>query len=207
MRSPRSGRTTVVAMLGPASGRHLHALAHNRDPRPGAARAPATLDGCAARARAEADAPRRRSRRCSTSCSTAWPGGCVPRAGRRAHRRAPAPLRRLHQGHALVDAARSPPPTPSRCGARCATCSPTPARRSTRAGSPWSVSRSPTSPTPTPCSSGCPFDGGAGLAIDHTLDAVRDRFGGASIGRAALLGRARGWSMPVLPHDEPLSGP
>ncbi|HLF41994.1 MAG TPA: DNA polymerase IV [Acidimicrobiia bacterium] len=26
--------TSLVAMLGPASGRHLHALAHNRDPRP-----------------------------------------------------------------------------------------------------------------------------------------------------------------------------
>ena len=52
-----------------------------------------------------------------------------------------------------------------------------------------------------------PFDGGAGVAIDHALDAVRDRFGGESIGRAALLGRARGWSMPVLPDEEPVSGP
>ena len=31
--------STLVAMLGPASGRHLHALAHNRDPRPRADRA------------------------------------------------------------------------------------------------------------------------------------------------------------------------
>jgi DNA polymerase-4 len=51
-----------------------------------------------------------------------------------------------------------------------------------------------------------PFDGGAGIAIDHALDVVRDRFGGASIGRAALLGRARGWTMPVLPYGEPGSG-
>ena len=33
-RSPSSPRPALVAMLGPASGRHLHALAHNRDPRP-----------------------------------------------------------------------------------------------------------------------------------------------------------------------------
>src|SRR6266536_185662 len=30
----RLAEDTLVAMLGPASGRHLHALAHNRDPRP-----------------------------------------------------------------------------------------------------------------------------------------------------------------------------
>ena len=30
---PRSPRTALVSMLGRASGRHLHALAHNRDPR------------------------------------------------------------------------------------------------------------------------------------------------------------------------------
>ena len=44
-----------------------------------------------------------------------------------------------------------------------------------------------------------PFDGGAGVALDHALDAVRDRFGGASVSRAALLGNDRGWSMPLLP--------
>src|SRR3989440_600101 len=30
----RLAQPTLVSMLGPASGRHLHALAHNRDPRP-----------------------------------------------------------------------------------------------------------------------------------------------------------------------------
>jgi DNA polymerase IV len=44
-----------------------------------------------------------------------------------------------------------------------------------------------------------PFDGGHGPALDHALDAVRDRFGSAAVGRAALLGRDRGWSMPLLP--------
>ena len=44
-----------------------------------------------------------------------------------------------------------------------------------------------------------PFYGGQGLALDVALDAVRDRFGGASVGRAALLGKDRGWTMPMLP--------
>jgi len=46
-----------------------------------------------------------------------------------------------------------------------------------------------------------PFDGGHGAALDHALDAVRDRYGGRAVGRAALLGRDRGWSMPLLPDD------
>jgi DNA polymerase-4 len=44
-----------------------------------------------------------------------------------------------------------------------------------------------------------PFDGGHGPALDHALDEVRDRFGGSAVGRAALLGKDRGWSMPLLP--------
>jgi DNA polymerase-4 len=45
-----------------------------------------------------------------------------------------------------------------------------------------------------------PFDGDRGPALDHALDAVRERFGGSAVGRAALLGKDRGWSMPVLPE-------
>jgi DNA polymerase-4 len=44
-----------------------------------------------------------------------------------------------------------------------------------------------------------PFDGGHGPALDLALDAVRERFGGSAVGRAALLGKDRGWSMPLLP--------
>ncbi len=44
-----------------------------------------------------------------------------------------------------------------------------------------------------------PLDSGHGAALDLALDAVRDRFGSASVGRAALLGKDRGWSMPLLP--------
>jgi DNA polymerase-4 len=44
-----------------------------------------------------------------------------------------------------------------------------------------------------------PFDGGHGAALDLALDAVRERFGSSAVGRAALLGKDRGWSMPLLP--------
>jgi DNA polymerase-4 len=46
-----------------------------------------------------------------------------------------------------------------------------------------------------------PFDGGHGPALDHALDAVRERFGGSAVGRVALLGKDRGWSMPLLPDE------
>jgi DNA polymerase-4 len=36
-------------------------------------------------------------------------------------------------------------------------------------------------------------------ALDAAVDAVRDRFGSTAITRAVLLGRDRGWSMPMLP--------
>lgn len=45
-----------------------------------------------------------------------------------------------------------------------------------------------------------PLDGDAGMGLDAVLDAVRDRFGRASVGRAAQLGRDPGWSAPILPE-------
>jgi DNA polymerase-4 len=36
-------------------------------------------------------------------------------------------------------------------------------------------------------------------ALDDALDGVRDRFGGASITRAVLLGHDPGLSVPLLP--------
>ncbi len=39
-----------------------------------------------------------------------------------------------------------------------------------------------------------------GARLDTVLDAVRDRFGSASVARAAQLGRDPGWSTPLLPE-------
>jgi DNA polymerase-4 len=44
-----------------------------------------------------------------------------------------------------------------------------------------------------------PFHGNEGDALDSTLDTVRDRFGGTAITRAALLGHRPGQSVPLLP--------
>jgi DNA polymerase-4 len=45
-----------------------------------------------------------------------------------------------------------------------------------------------------------PIDWGEGARLDTVLDAVRDRFGSASVARAAQLGRDEGWSAPILPE-------
>ena len=47
-----------------------------------------------------------------------------------------------------------------------------------------------------------PLDFDDGERLDTVLDAVRDRFGAASVSRAAQLGRDPGWSTPVLPEHE-----
>ncbi|MCS5735433.1 DNA polymerase IV [Herbiconiux daphne] len=47
-----------------------------------------------------------------------------------------------------------------------------------------------------------PIDWNEGARLDTVLDAVRDRFGAASVGRAAQLGRDAGVSTPLLPEHE-----
>ncbi|MBW9121803.1 DNA polymerase IV [Microbacterium trichothecenolyticum] len=47
-----------------------------------------------------------------------------------------------------------------------------------------------------------PIDWDDGVRLDTVLDAVRDRFGAASVSRAAQLGRDPGWSTPLLPEHE-----
>ena len=47
-----------------------------------------------------------------------------------------------------------------------------------------------------------PIDWEDGVRLDTVLDAVRDRFGAASVARAAHLGRDPGWSPPQLPEHE-----
>ncbi|MEJ3405614.1 DNA polymerase IV [Rathayibacter sp. YIM 133350] len=47
-----------------------------------------------------------------------------------------------------------------------------------------------------------PIDWSEGARLDTVLDAVRDRFGAASVARAVHLGHDPGWSTPVLPEQE-----
>ena len=74
-RWPRSARPRWCRMLGAGAGRHLHALAHNRDPRPVQVGPAARFDRLAARA-----GPQRRTpRRSSTPSWSAWSTGSAGR--------------------------------------------------------------------------------------------------------------------------------
>jgi DNA polymerase-4 len=44
-----------------------------------------------------------------------------------------------------------------------------------------------------------PFNGRSQVALDLTVDAVCDRYGSGSIGRATMLGRSSGLEAPILP--------
>jgi DNA polymerase IV len=44
-----------------------------------------------------------------------------------------------------------------------------------------------------------PFDEGCGFALDAALDSVHTKFGSAAVTRAVLLGRDQGFSVPLLP--------
>ncbi len=44
-----------------------------------------------------------------------------------------------------------------------------------------------------------PFGRHDDAALDAVLDEVRDRFGSTAVTRAVLVGRDRGWAMPLLP--------
>ena len=193
----RLGVATLESMLGQATGRHLHALAHHHDPRPvqvGRRRrsmgAQCAL-GRSARSWADVDATLvalvdRVTRRMRTA----------GRAGRtvmlrmrlddytRATRSHTLPRATADTG-AILAAARgllvAARPLINRCGL-------------TLIGVAISnfddggVVQLP-----------LPFDRQRGAALDAALDEVRDRFGSAAVTRAVVLGRDPGLSVPLLP--------
>lgn len=189
--------STLTAMLGKASGRHLHALAHNQDPRPvrvgqrrrsiGAQRAigwsthtPDELDAVLAQL---IDRTARRLRRAKRSCRTV------------VLRLRFADFARATRSHTLV-----------RATADTELLLVT-ARGLLRAVLPMLLDR------------GCtlvgvslanlddeeamqlmlPFDEVEAGALDAAVDQVRDRYGALSLTRAVLLGRDPGLSVPLLP--------
>jgi DNA polymerase-4 len=187
----------LVAMLGPAAGHHLHALARNVDPRSvrpgrrrrsmGAQRAlgrgphraddlaavlDGLLDGVARRLRSARVVGRTVGLRIRFDDFSRATRACtlpVPTADTHPLRRAARRL--LSEARPLIDE-----------------------RGLTLVGvTVAQLSDADAAQLPLP------FDGGAGTALDRALDAVRDRFGSGAVGRAASTGRERGWSMPTLP--------
>jgi DNA polymerase-4 len=191
------GETILVQMLGRASGRHIHALAHNRDPRPvqvgrrrrsmGSQRAlgrrPKSAGSVDAVLVAIVDRLTRRLRAARRVCRTV------------VLRLRFDDLQRATRSHTLPQAT-----------ARTETILIT-ARTLVTEATPMIASRGITliGLSLTNLDDDCaiqlalPFDRRWDASLDAALDDLRDRFGSSVITRAVLLGRDQGLSVPLLP--------
>jgi DNA polymerase-4 len=193
----RLSEAVLVAMLGRAQGRHLHALAHNRDPRPvhprrrrrsigsqrALGRSPSSPDAIDAVAIGLVERATRRMR-------------AAGRVGRtvvlrlrfddfsRATRSHTLPRATAHTGTILETTRRllaESMPTIERDGLTLVGIS---VANLDDDGAVQLV---------------LPLDGHDGVALDAALDEIRERFGPNAVIRAVLLGRDQGLSMPLLP--------
>ncbi|MEV1158417.1 DNA polymerase IV [Micromonospora chokoriensis] len=192
----RLGEAALVSLLGSGAGRHLHALAHNRDPR-------AVQVG---RRRGSMGAQHALSRTPHAPAELdAILAGLVDRVTRRmraAGRSGRTVVLRLRFG----DYSRA---TRSHTIGK-ATADTTPllaaARALLRAAQPEIDSRGVTligvsvgNLDDSPVQPELPFHSDPGAELDAAVDAVRDRFGSTALTRAVLLGREPGVEMPLLP--------
>jgi DNA polymerase IV len=188
---------TLVSMLGRASGRHLHSLAHNRDPRPVQARRRRRSMGAQ-----HAFGRRRKPIEALDAILVALVDRLTGRlrAARRAGRTITLRLRfydfsRATRSYTLSEATNQ-----------------TPTILATARGLLWAA-------TPMIEEQGCtmvgvaianlsddraiqlalPFERQRASALDAALDTVRDRFGSGAITRAVLLGRDLRPMAPLLP--------
>jgi DNA polymerase IV len=193
----RLPEAALVSMLGQASGRHLHALAHNRDSRPvrvGRRR------GSIGSQRALGRSPR------SLEAVDAVLLGLVDRVTRRmraAHRVGRTVVLRLRFGDfSRATRSHTLPFATAETGAVLAT-----ARGLLATAVPMIERRGLTLvgvavanlEDDRAVQLALPFDRRDAAALDAALDEVRDRFGSNAVTRAALLGRDQGLTMPMLP--------
>lgn len=195
------GETALVAMLGTGSGRHVYALAHNRDPRPVQP----------ARRRRSIGAQRALGRRLRPLGEVeADLVALVDRVARRlrdGHRLArTVTLRFRFDDHSRATRSH----TLDRPTDHTATLV-TAARAVLHDAAGLIRERGLTligvtlanlagdRDGPGPVQLTLPFDRAAGGAVDRVLDQVRDKFGSSAVTRAVLLGRDPGWSAPLLP--------
>jgi DNA polymerase-4 len=193
----RLPEVALVSMLGLGQGRHLHALAHNRDPRPvhvgrrrgsigsqrALGRSPKTPEALDAAAAQLVDRVTRRMRAAS-------------RAGRTvALRLRFDDFSRVTRSHTLPHTTSHTPTILATVRALLSAAMPLIERRGvTLIG--VSVGNLDNGDV---IQLALPFDRSSGSSLDAALDGVRDRFGSASVTRAASLGRDPGWSIPMLP--------
>lgn len=187
----------LVAMLGVASGRHLHALAHNRDPR-------LVQTGRRRRSmgsqRAIGRGPHTAAQLDATLVQLVDRVSRRMRAAGRAGRTVVVRLRfedfsRVSRSHTLPRATHH-------------TATILAAARGLLAGAQPLVERLGVTLVGLALTNidsrgavqlTLPFDRAAGGSLDAALDGVRERFGSAAVTRAVLLGRSEGLSVPLLP--------
>ena len=189
--------SVLMSMLGQASGRHLHALAHNLDPRPVRAR---RRRGSIGSQRARGRAPWSPA---SVDADLVTLVDRVTRRMRTAGRTGRTVVLRLRfddysratRSHTLPYATASTERVLETARALLAAALPTLEQRGlTLVG--IAVANLDDAMT---MQLALPFDPRENEALDAVLDLVRDRFGTAAITRAVLLGRSPGLTMPLLP--------
>jgi DNA polymerase-4 len=191
------GEAALVSILGRATGRHLHALAHNRDPR--------RVDtGRRRRSIGTQRALGRRPR--SPEALDADLIALVDRLARRlraAHRVGRTVVLRLRfddfaratRSHTLPEATADTEAMLAAARALLASALPTIRERGiTLIGLSFTNLHDDGA-----IQLALPFDGALGVSIDATLDAVKDRYGSSAITRGVLLGRRDGLRVPLLP--------
>jgi DNA polymerase-4 len=194
---------TLVLMLGRASGRHLHALAHNRDPRPVVV---GRRRGSIGSQHALGRSPR------SPEAVDAVVVGLVDRVARRLRaagrvgRTVVLRLRfddfsRATRSHTLPRATAHTQTILATVRWLLASATPVVERRGLTLVGVAVANLEDDGAVQL----ALPFDRHSGAALDAALDEVRDRFGSAAVTRAVLLGRELRPSMPLLP-DAPDRG-
>ncbi len=189
--------STLVSLLGRASGRHLHALAHNRDPRPVRV----------GRRRRSIGAQRAlgRSRKSPEAIDTAVVALVDRvtrrmRAARRVGRTVVLRLRfddfsRATRSQTLSRGTASTETILATVRGLLAAAAPTIEQRGLTLVGVSVANLEDVDAVQLPL----PFERDGGEALDAALDAVRERFGPTAITRAVLLGRDPGLTMPLLP--------
>jgi DNA polymerase-4 len=193
----RLDEETLVSLLGRASGRQLHALSHNRDPRPVVPRRRRRSIGAQ---RALGRAPR------SADAVDAVLVGLVDRVtGRmrkagRIGRTVVLRLRfddfsRVTRSHTMREPTAETRAILTAARGLLATASPMIERRGLTLIGIAVASLD----NDTPAQLKLPFDRRSSADLDAALDAVRRRYGSRALTRAVLLGRDSGLTVPMLP--------
>jgi DNA polymerase-4 len=187
----------LVSMLGRASGRHLHALAHNRDPRPVQPRRRRRSIGSQ---HALGRSPRSPAAVDATLVAIVDRVTRRLRAARRVGRTVVLRLRfddfaKATRSHTLPRPTAETPAILATARALLAAAMPTIEQRGLTLVGIAVANLEDDRPVQLPL----PFERDVAAALDAVLDEVRDRFGVTAITRAVLLGRDQALELPRLP--------